>query len=91
MVYMDTVSILTSRLEFLESIKELAALCNWNTKDVEELYFYVLEEIIKIDNLLLSGFGTEESARQALLVWETNMEELRHWLSLIIGVKIKYI
>ena len=91
MVYMDTVGILTDRLEFLESIKELSTLCNWSKKDVEELHSYVLEEIIKIDNLLLNCFETKESARQALLVWETNMEELRHWLSLILGVKIKYI
>jgi len=90
-VYMGTVDILKNRFEFLEGIGELATLCNWNKEDIEELHHHLLEEIIKIDNLLLKGFDKDEDPLLALAVWEINMEDLRHWLSLVLGVKVKYI
>ena len=61
MINLDPVSVLEQRLEFLESITEVATNCNWAPEKVQELHDYLLEEVIKIDNLMFDTYeDTEE-------------------------------
>lgn len=91
MVILDTVAVLEQRLDFLESIVEVATQCNWAPDTIQELRDYLLEEVIKIDNLMFDVYEQTEDPKLAYLIWDGHMEDLRHWLSLILGVKIKYI
>jgi len=91
MVNLDTVSVLEQRLEFLEGITNVATDCNWSPEQVQELHDYLLDEVIKIDNLMFDTYTETENPQLAYLVWEGHMEDLRHWLSLVLGVKIKFV
>jgi hypothetical protein len=88
---MDTVSLLEQRLGFLEGMKETARLCNWTEEEVEDLALLVLEEIIRIDNLLFDTYEATENRDLAVAVWDASMEDLRHWLSLILGIRVKFV
>ncbi len=91
MGYLDPVSVLEQRLEFLEGITEVATNCNWSPKAVQELHDYLLEEVIKIDNLMFDTYTETQDRRLAYLIWEGHMEDLRRWLGLILGIKIKFV
>ena len=91
MVNIDAVSVLEQRLEFLEGITEVATNCNWFPEQVQELHDYLLDEVIKIDNLMFDTYAETDNPELAYLVWEGHMEDLRHWLSLVLGVKIKFV
>ncbi len=91
MVNLDAVFVLEQRLEFLEDIAETAALCNWTPSRIQELHDYLLDEVIKIDNLLFDVYEATEDPELACLVWEAHMEDLRYWLGLILGIKIKFV
>lgn len=91
MLNLDVVSVLEQRLEFLEGIAETAALCNWTPERIQELHDYLLDEVIKIDNLLFDTYEETDDPKLAYLVWEAHMEDLRHWLGLILGIKIKFV
>jgi len=90
-VNLDTISVLEQRLEFLESITEVATNCNWPPEKIEELHDYLLDEVIKIDNLMFDTYEDTEDPKLAYLVWEGHMEDLRRWLGLILGIKIKFV
>ena len=90
-VLLDTISILQHRLGFLEGVREIATNCNWSPAQVEELHDYLLDEVIKIDNMMFDIYEETEDAELAYLTWEAHMEDLRRWLSLILGIKIKYV
>jgi hypothetical protein len=90
-VLLDTISILQYRLEFLEGIREIATQCNWSPGQVQELHDYLLDEVIKIDNMMFDIYEETEDAQLAYLTWEGHMEDLRRWLGLILGIKIKYV
>ena len=79
------------RAEFVEGIIEIANLCNWPKKKIDDLQILLLEELAYIDNLMYDVYETTENQKTALLVWEGHMEDLRRWLSLILGVKIKFV
>jgi hypothetical protein len=94
----DPVTTLEQRVTFLASIVEVAQLCNWSTKDIQALKNRVHVWLIEIDNirydLIEEGeeVGDEvHSEEKANYVWNSLMEQLRKDLSLILGVKIKYI
>lgn len=91
MFYLDTVSLLEQRIEFLEGIKDTASLCNWPDEQIEEFSIWVLKEVIRIDNLLFDTYEATENRELSAILWNDNMEDLRHWLTLIFGVKIKFI
>ncbi len=91
MFYMDTVTILEQRLGFLEGMKDTAKLCDWSDADVEDLGAVLLQEVIRIDNLMFDTFEATENQVLAVSTWEDSMEELRHWLTLILGIKVKFI
>jgi hypothetical protein len=91
MVNLDTVSVLEQRLEFLESITEVATNCNWAPERIRELHDYLLDEVIKIDNLMFDTYEETQDHELAYLVWEGHMEDLRRWLGLILGIKIKFV
>ena len=88
---LSTPEVLEQRLEFLESVLETAVLCNWVLKDREDLAEYVLSELVIIDNVMFDTFEETGDRELSYLKWEGHMEELRHWLTLILEVKIKYI
>jgi hypothetical protein len=88
---MDPVSILEQRVEFLEGVIATATLCNWSPADRQDLRAYLLEEIIRIDNTMFDVYDETHDKDLALAAWEALMEGLRHWLSLSLGVKIKFI
>jgi len=88
---MDTVGILEQRLEFLEGMRETAKLCDWPDEKVEEFIEMLLLEVIRIDNLLFDTYEATENRMLAVGVWNASMEELRHWLMLILGIKVKFI
>jgi hypothetical protein len=87
----NTISVLERRLEFLEGLMEIATSCNWSSDQISELHDYVLEEIINIDNLMLDTCEATHDPELAQLVWEGHMEDLRHWLSLVLGIRIKFV
>ena len=91
MVNLDTVAVLEQRLEFLESVADVASNCNWPPGKIQELHNYLLDEVIKIDNLLFDTYEETDSPELAYLVWEGHMEDLRHWLSLVLGIRIKFV
>ena len=85
------VSVLRQRLEFMEGIAEVAKYCNWTEVQIQELRKYIHYELVEIEN---GSFHINELTGEkelALVFWERKMEELRHWLSLSLGIKIKYI
>lgn len=90
-INLDTVSVLERRLEFLTGVAEVAAMCNWDPGRISELYSHLLDEVIKIDNLMFDVFEETQNPQLAYLVWEGHMEDLRHWLGLILGVRIRFI
>ncbi len=91
MFSMGTVYVLEQRLDFLEGVKETANLCNWEEERVEELTDLLVRELIRIDNLMFDTFEATGNKKFAVEVWNTNMEELRHWLTLILGIKVRFI
>jgi len=94
----NPVAVLEQRVMFLASIVEVAQLCNWSLKDIHELKNHVHDQLIAIDNLrydiIFWGEEGDEDPyceERATYMWHAMMEQLRKDLSLILGVKIKYI
>lgn len=93
----NPVAVLEQRITFLASIIEVAQLCNWMPKDVQTLKNHVNDQLIVIDNtrydLLESSEAEDDEYGQerADFLWHALMEQLRKDLSLILGVKIKYV
>jgi len=94
----DPVAVLEQRVMFLASIVDVAQLCNWSIKDIQVLKNHVHDYLIDIDNirydLIEQGEEAEDdvySEEKANYVWHHLMEQLRRDLSLILGVKIKYV
>jgi len=88
---LDPVRVLEQRRDFLEGIVEVAETCNWTADDITTLYDCLWKDLVEIDNAMLSAYektGDETYARE---IWESRMEDLRHWLGMILGVKIRYI
>lgn len=88
---LDPVEVLLQRGEFLEGIKEIALLCNWSIEDTEALCELVWDELVAIDNLMYAIYESSQDRTQALYTWERKTEELRRWLSLMLGVKLRYL
>lgn len=88
---LSPVSQLEMRAEFVSGIMEVSQLCNWPEHQVEELRILLLEELTYIDNLMYDVFEQTERYDLAYAVWEAHMEDLRRWLSLILGIKIKFV
>lgn len=88
---LSAVSILEQRVDFLEGIGTVAKDCNWSDTQIQGLLDYLVEELITIDNLLYDVYEQTDDQYVAFIVWENRMEDLRHWLSLILGIKIKYV
>ena len=82
---------LQMRLEFMQGILEVALLCNFTKEQLEEIQSILLEELAYIDNLMYEVYEQTGERGVAAAVWEASMEQLRRWLSLITGIKIKYI
>lgn len=91
MVYLDVVEILEQRLEFLEGIEEVAKSCNWPPRQIQELRSYLLDEVIRIDNLMFEVYEKTEDRTLAYLVWEGHMEDLRRWLGMVFGIRVKFV
>lgn len=91
MVNLDPVSVLEQRLEFLQGLVEIATLCNWTEKEILDLTDYIHNELIRIDNLTFDVYEQSEDEDEAYSVWDSEMEDLRHWLSLVLGIKIRYV
>jgi len=93
----NPVAVLEQRITFLASIVEVAQLCNWTSKDIQTLKNHVNDQLIAIDNTrydLLESSETEDDEygeERANFLWHALMEQLRKDLSLILGVKIKYV
>lgn len=88
---LSVVSVLEQRIDFLDGITEVAKDCNWSNRKISELLDYLIQELIDIDNFLYDIYEETENRYLAFLTWENQMEDLRHWLSLILGIRIKYI
>lgn len=82
---------LQMRLEFMQGILEVGLLCNFTKEKLEELQSILLEELAYIDNLMYEVYEKTGDRAVAAAVWEASMERLRRWMSLITGIKIKYI
>jgi hypothetical protein len=79
------------RLEFMQGILEVGLLCNFTKEQLEEIQCILLEELAYIDNLMYEVYEQTGDRGVAAAVWEASMEKLRRWMSLITGIKIKYI
>ncbi len=88
---LGVVSILQQRVDFLEGLADVAKDCNWTDAEVQGLLDYLVEELVEIDNLLYDTYEQTGDKELAFIIWESRMEDLRHWLGLILGIKIKYI
>lgn len=88
---LDPVSILLQRREFLQGIEEVAILCNWKEEDITVISALVWDELVSIDNHMFSVYEETQDRLAAFIAWETKAEELRQWLSLMLGVRIRYI
>ncbi len=88
---LGVVSILQQRVDFLTGLADVAKDCNWSDSEVQGLLDYLIEELIEIDNLLYDTYEQTGDKELAFILWESRMEDLRHWLGLILGIKIKYI
>jgi len=88
---LGVVSILQQRVDFLEGLADVAKDCNWTDTEVQGLLDYLVEELVEIDNLLYDTYEQTGDKELAFIIWESRMEDLRHWLGLILGIKIKYI
>ena len=93
----NPVAVLEQRILFLKSIVEVALLCNWTETEIQRLKNHVNDQLIAIDNTrydlidVAEDEGDENGEERANYVWHALMEQLRKDLSLILGVKIKYI
>ena len=93
----NPVAVLEQRITFLASIIQVAQLCNWTSKDIQTLKNHVNDQLIAIDNTrydMIESSETENdeySEERANFLWHALMEQLRKDLSLILGVKIKYV
>ncbi len=87
----DPVSVLEQRVNFVEGIVELAALCNWKDVDIEELRHYIGDQLVRVDKVLYTTYKETKDKDLSHKLWEVHMEDLRHSLSLILGVKIRYV
>jgi hypothetical protein len=85
------VPILQQRVDFLEGIAGVARDCCWSAYKVRELLDYLSDELVDIDNMLYDVYEQTGSREAAFVVWESRMEDLRHWLSMILGIKIRYV
>lgn len=88
---LTAVSILQQRVDFLEGIADVAKDCNWTDEEIQGLLDHLSDELIDIDNLLYDVYEQTWNKDIAFLAWESRMEDLRHWLGLILGIKIKYV
>ena len=88
---LDPVETLRHRQEFIEGVCELARLCNWGDSQIQELGKQLWEELVQVDNDTLSKMGEGEDDEEAYRVWEVGMEKIRYWLTLILGIRIKYV
>ena len=86
----DPVEILEQRAFFLEAVTDLAKFCNWTDTRTEELKEYVHEELIRIDNLLFNIYEDTQDREIAYMLWEEELEDLRRWLSMVLGIRIRY-
>ena len=91
MYLLDPVNQLSMRSEFAEGILGVAELCNWTDEDLDDFQTYLLEELAYIDNLMYDVYEETRNRRMAVSVWDEAMENLRQWLSLIFGVRIRYV
>lgn len=82
---------LQQRHEFLEGVRELTRLCDWTEEEASVLLEQVWQELVGIDNTTFDTLIKTGNQEAAHLVWEKGMEETRYWLSLILGIKIKFI
>ncbi len=93
----NPVAVLEQRVLFLASIVEVAQLCNWTENEIQRLKNHVNDQLITIDNTRYDLIETaddeddEYGEERANYVWHALMEQLRKDLSMILGVKIKYI
>lgn len=72
-------------------MEEIVRLCNWPEKDIQDLKDHLWYEVVRIDNILYETYENTQDHRLAYIKWEEQMEDLRRWLSLITGIRIKYI
>lgn len=88
---LDPIRILEQRRVFLEGIFEVATACNWSDEDTAELLDYLWDSLVEIDNTMFDVYVKTQDPEQARDIWEAKMEGLRHWLTTIFGVKIRYV
>lgn len=88
---LDPVTVLLQRREFLEGVKEIARLCNWDEEEIDNLSELIWKELVAIDNHMFDVYAKTNNPSLAWYEWEAKTEELRQWLSLMFGIKIKYI
>ena len=88
---LDPVRILEQRRDFLKGIIEVATTCNWSEEDIAELQDCLWESLVEIDNSMFDTYVATEDRELARAVWESRMEDLRHWLGMIFGIKIRYV
>ena len=91
MEYLDPVDQLEMRAEFIEGVVNIAQLSYWDDQRIEEFRNMILDELASIDNMMYDIYEETGDREAAVYSWEEEMEKLRRWLSLIFGVKVKYI
>ncbi len=87
----NPISVLEQRIDFVEGVVATAVMCNWKNEDIDELRYYVNDRLVYIDRVLHTIYTKTKDKELAQRAWEGHMEDLRHWLSLVLGIKIRYV
>lgn len=88
-VISDPAAILRQRKEVLEEVKKIARLCGW--PDLQGLEEQVWQDLVDIDNATLSHLQETGDEQEAADIWNEGMESMRHWLSLVLGIRITFV
>ena len=87
----NPVAALEQRAVFLASVVEVARLCNWSDLEASKLKEHIHGCLIEMDNIRYDIVEETQDCELAGEMWRCYAESLRKSLSLILGIKIKYV
>jgi len=87
----DPALTLIQREAFLQDTLEIARLCHWNEKQLKGLKSYIWQKLVEVDNKIIDVLEQSNDEIEALNIWTEGMEEIRYSVSLMLGIKIRYL
>lgn len=87
----DPALTLIQREAFLQDTLELARLCNWSEDQIKGLRKYIWQKMVETDNKIIHSLEQHNDQMEALSIWTDGMEQIRYSVSLMLGIKIRYL